>query len=104
MNVTTVVKQDIGLETVETLARTKTEKEISGTEIEIETLYDSEEEVLNLEECVPQVELIVNEQRITFLCDTGETRTVLKETVKGAHPLGSTIIVRSANGGSRMPH
>lgn len=63
------------------------------------------EEVLNLEECMksaaemPQVELIVDGQRVTCLCDMGATRTVLKETIRGAHLSGSTILARSANGG-----
>lgn len=60
---------------------------------------DEKEEMLNLEECVmPVVELLVNGQKITFLCDTGATRTVLRDDVKGTCPSGSTVSVRSANG------
>lgn len=69
------------------------DEEIEGT---------GSEEELNLEEILmsatemPQIELLVNGQKITFFCDTGVGWTVLRDNAKGACPSGFTILVRSA--------
>lgn len=46
----------------------------------------------------PEVELVVNGQKIIFLCDSGACKTVLRDSVPSLTTSMDSILVRSANG------
>lgn len=46
----------------------------------------------------PEVNLLVNGAKITFLCDSGACKTVLRDSVPSLTASMDSILVRSANG------